>query len=71
MAFTTWTALKTKILDDIASGSVLTQSYDIGNRSRTFRSLKDVIEFLKFCDYQIETETTSRRGPTVRGVTPT
>ncbi|HOS77024.1 MAG TPA: hypothetical protein PLL15_03210 [Syntrophales bacterium] len=71
MAFTTWTALKAQILDDIAAGSILTRSYSIGSRSRTFNTMTEVIEFLKFCDYQITCETTSRRGPIVRGATPT
>jgi len=71
MAFTTWTALKTQILDDIAAGSILTRSYSIGTRSRTFTSMAEVIDFIKFCDYQITCETTSRRGPTLKGATPT
>jgi gamma-glutamylcysteine synthetase len=72
MAFTTWQALKTSILDDIASGSVLTKSYGIANRSQTFRDMGDVISFLKFCDEQIlAEETQDRRGPVVRGATPT
>jgi hypothetical protein len=71
MAFTTWTALKTQILDDIAGGSILTRSYSIGSRSRFFQTIPEVIEFLKFCDYQIACETTPRRGPTLRGATPT
>jgi len=72
MAFTTWSALKTSILDDIASGSVLTQSYSIAGRSRYFRTMTEVVDFLKFCDTQIAAEGTAspRRGPTVRGATP-
>lgn len=71
MAFTTWAALKTQILDDIAAGSVLSRSYSIGSRTRTFASMTEIIEFLKFCDYQIACETTSRRGPVIKGATPT
>jgi hypothetical protein len=70
MAFTTWSALKTSILDDMASGSVLTKSYAVGDVNRTFRDLSEVITFLKFIDYQISAETTTRRGPTLRGATP-
>ena len=72
MAFTTWSALKTSILDDIASGSVLTKSYSIANRTRTFRDMSEVVSFLKFCDEQIlAEEMPARRGPVVRGATPT
>ncbi len=70
MAFTTWSALKTSILDDIANGSILTKSYAIGDVNRTFRDLREVTEFLKFVDYQVAAETTTRRGPTLRGATP-
>lgn len=70
MAFTTWSALKTSILDDIASGSVLTKSYAVGDVNRTFRDLREVTEFLKFIDYQVSAESTTRRGPTLRGATP-
>ena len=70
MAFTTWSALKTSILDDIASGSVLTKSYAVGDVNRTFRDLREVMEFLKFIDFQISAESNARRGPTVRGATP-
>lgn len=72
MAFTTWSALKTSILDDIASGSVLTKAYSIHDRSRTFRDMTEVITFLERCNKEIlAEETPTRRGPTVRGATPT
>lgn len=66
MAFTSWAALKAAILDDMASGSILTQSYSFGNRSRSFRNMAEVIEFLKYCDYQIEVESRGRKGPVIR-----
>ncbi len=53
MAFIDWSSLKTAILNDIADGSILTKAYSIGNRSRTFRDLSDVMEFLRFIDMQI------------------
>jgi len=53
MAFTTWAALKTAILNDLADGSVLTQHYSIDGRSRSFHSLAEVREFLAFCDSKI------------------
>ncbi len=70
MAFTTWSALKTAILDDIASGSILTKSYSVADRTRTFRDMGEVIEFLKFCDQQIVSEVSGQRTITVRGATP-
>jgi hypothetical protein len=70
MAFTTWQALKTSILDDIADGSILTKSYSIGTRTRVFQSMAEVIEFLKFCDDQITYPTTTRTGRAIRGITP-
>lgn len=56
MAFTTWSALKTAILDGIANGDVLTASYAINGRSHTFRNLDEVSRFLQFCDLQIIAE---------------
>lgn len=53
MAFTTWAALKTSILDDLADGSVLTKSYGIEGRSRTFHDLNQVMSFLALCDMHI------------------
>lgn len=53
MAFIDWVTLKTSILNDIADNSILTKSYTIGDRSRTFRELSEVMEFLKFIDMQI------------------
>jgi len=72
MAFSTWSALKTSILDDIANGSILTKSYAIANRTRTFKDMADVVIFLKYIDEQILYESQATRlGPTVRGATPT
>ena len=53
MAFSTWNALKTQILDALADGSILTRQYQIGGRMHTFRSLDEVMEFLKYCDTMI------------------
>lgn len=53
MAFTSWQDLRTSILDDLADGSILTKSYAVGSRSRTFRDLSEVAEFLKFIDLQL------------------
>lgn len=56
MAFTTWAALKTAILNAIADGSVLTSSYTINGRTINFRALKEATDFLVFIDQQIATE---------------
>ena len=71
MAFTTWSVLKTSIMDDIASGSVLTKSYTIAGRTRIFKDMADVVVFLKYIDDMIALEDSDRRGPVVRGATPT
>jgi len=71
MAFSTWAVLKTAILDDIANGSILTKSYAVANRTRTFKDMADVVIFLKYIDEMILAESISTRtGPAVRGVTP-
>jgi len=59
--FTTWAALKTQVLNEMANGSVLTKSYSLptGN-SRTFRDMSEVMEFLKLCDIQTLAESGSR-----------
>lgn len=48
--FTTWAALKTAVLNDMSNGSVLTKSYGIEGRSRSFQTLAEVKDFLTFCD---------------------
>jgi hypothetical protein len=56
MAFTTWTALKTAILNAIADGSILTSSYTINGRTINFRTLKEVTDYIVFIDQQIASE---------------
>jgi hypothetical protein len=63
--FTTWAALKTAILNDLSNGSVLTKSYSIEGRSRTFQDLGDVQAFLQYCEGQI---LAASRGSTVNYV---
>lgn len=60
MAFTSWAALKQQILDAMADGSILTRSYAVGDRQRTFHSMKEVMDFLAFCDGQIMSAAGSR-----------
>lgn len=56
MAFTTWSDLRTAILDDIADNpaKVLNQSYRTpGGTSVTFRSLVEVMDFIHEIDAKI------------------
>jgi hypothetical protein len=41
LAFTTWTALKTQMENDLAAGQSLTASYAVDNSTRTFRSFPE------------------------------
>ena len=50
MPFTTWSALKTTILNDIADNSFRTKSYSINGRSHAFQDMREVREFLQLCD---------------------
>ena len=54
MAFTSWSALKTQILDDIVSGKALVSGYSIGGRSISFRNFTEIRGFLEYCDMQIK-----------------
>lgn len=56
MAFSTWTALKTTILDALDDGSVLTKSYSIGDKQHSFRDLTEVLAMLKYIDTKIAAE---------------
>jgi len=50
MAFTTWSALYTQMLDDMTSGSWRTASYSIGGRTRTYKTFaefKEALEYVK------------------------
>jgi hypothetical protein len=47
-AFTTWAALKTQMLNDMASGSWRTESYQIGDMNKKFRSFADFKEALGY-----------------------
>lgn len=48
MAYTTWTALKTKMEQDLESGQILSQSYTVDGTTRTFRSFADWQAFYGF-----------------------
>lgn len=48
MAFTTWAALKTQMLDDLAAGNWRTESYQVGDMQKKFRTFKDFMEVLNY-----------------------
>lgn len=56
IAFTSFSALRTQLLDDLAAGKVLTSAYSIGGRSISFRSLKEVTDYLATLDVLIKAE---------------
>jgi len=56
LAFTSWTALKTAILDAVADGSILTKSYSIDGRTHVMRDASDIKALLQMCDEQIAAE---------------
>lgn len=56
MSFSSWSALRTAVLDDLANGKVLVGGYSIGGRSISFKSLAEVQNFIVFCDLQIKAE---------------
>ena len=60
MAFTSWSALRTSILNDIADSSFLTKSYSVQGRNHTFRSHKEVQGFLAFIEQQMMAEDGNR-----------
>lgn len=56
IAFTSYSALKTAILDDMASGKILTSGYSIGGRSISFRSMREVLDYIQWLDMMISAE---------------
>ena len=70
MAFTTWQALKTQILDGLADGTVLKRSYSMADRSLVLRDMKEVITLLKYCDEQIANPSASTGKRQIKGGTP-
>jgi len=51
MAFTSWSALKTQMLDDFASGDwSMLKSYSIGTRQVTYRSFVEFKQQLEFVE---------------------
>jgi hypothetical protein len=64
MAFTTWTALRTSMLDDLASGSWKTKSYSIGDMTRTFRDFEDFKAMLDYVETRAAAESSTYVGRT-------
>lgn len=64
MAFTTWAALKTIMLDDLASGGWRTKSYMIGDMSRTFRDFSDFKAMLEYVETRAALESSAYVGRT-------
>lgn len=64
MAFTTWSALKTLMLNDLASGSWKTKSYTIGDMTRTFRDFADFKQVLDYVENKALAETSTSVGRT-------
>ena len=56
MAFTSWTALRNAVRDSLADGSWKYQSYNALGRSLRFTTLKEVLDFLDYCDKKIAEE---------------
>ncbi len=55
--FTSWTALKQKLLDDFAKGMHARQSYTCGDTTITFRQFSEFKEMLQFVEQRAAAET--------------
>jgi len=61
MAFTTWSQLKTDLLDDLSGSSFMTKSYTLpGGGTRVLRSLTEYKEFLQYIELRIKAESPRR-----------
>ena len=63
-AFTTWTALKQRLLDDFASGAYMQQSYTCGDTTITYRNFAEFRDMLQFVEQRAAVE--SSRPPARR-----
>jgi hypothetical protein len=63
MAFTTWAALKTQMLNDLAAGSWRTKTYQNGDWKKEFNTFEDFRKALDYVTDQaaVEAGTASRR----------
>ena len=57
--FTTWSALKTQMEQDLASGQFLSQSYTVDGVARVFRTFDDWNKFYGFVCGKAAAETTT------------
>ena len=62
--FTTWSDLKTQVLNDLASGNWRTSEYTTPIGTRSFHTLKDYTAFLAFIDQQVGVEAGTGVGRT-------
>lgn len=63
MAFTTWAALYSSMLDDLATGSWRGKSFQVGDRTMTYRSFqefRDALEYVKMMSQQEAGSLTAR-----------
>ena len=56
MAFTTWTALKRDMEDDMSSGNWRVKSYELREQSKTFRNWGECVYFYKFVCHNAQAE---------------
>lgn len=64
MAFTTWAALKSELLDDLASGRWKVKSYQIGDISRSFVTVDELLRMISYVENKAAAETLSVSGRT-------
>ena len=64
MAFTTWAALKTQMLDDMASGSWKSASYSMAGQSRTYTTFENFKAALEYVEYRAGQEAGTTPGRT-------
>lgn len=57
MAFTTWTALYTAMLDKLTSGDASVGSVSVGGKTITYKSNREFLDQLAFVKSQADAET--------------
>lgn len=62
--FTTWTALKTTMLDDLASNSWRTAEYTVAGRQVKYRTFAEFKEALEYVTYMADQESGTVAGRT-------
>jgi hypothetical protein len=56
-SFTTWTALRTQLLDDFARGAHVQKSYTCGETTITYRDFAEFREMLEYVERRAAAET--------------